>query len=415
MSAQDDTNRAAREQTLEALNAKLAEDWTEQGNGAAWEPGSEQQPHGAARSNDAMRPPESALTRPKAEWLRPLLDEVDAAELAAEEGEDGDELEFLPLLGHGGYLVKGWSHLLVGAPRSGKTELLAACIPTWLQAGETILFFTEESRDMWRMRLRQRPGPWAGMRLVFGYGAKPTDLLARMKRGAESVVILDTIRGLGVLPHDECDNGAIAAALSPWITAARQGKKSLTMSHHMRKGGGADGEGISGGHALLGVADIALEIIRDKQENRRTIRAYARLIRPENLLYECREDGLLVAIGDPKGVSQLEVRRRLTAALNPDWAKTAEVMERLADPKPGEEQLRKALVAEAKAGTIERDPPIAEANVAGKRVRWRRCLPDVPASAAGLSQPGSQQCVAPKTDPRHNQPTTAPLPGGGEW
>jgi hypothetical protein len=243
---------------------------------------------------------------------------------------------------------------------------------------------------MWRMRLKQRPGPWAGMRLVFGYGAGSTLLLERMKRGTESVVILDTIRGLGVLPSDECDNGAIAGALAPWIRAARQGNKLLILSHHMRKGGGEHGEGISGAHALLGTVDIALEIIRDTKANRRTIRACARLIQPEELLYERREDGLLVAIGDPKGVSEMEVRRRLLLVLNPEWAKTAEVRERLADPKPGEEQVRRGLLAEAKAGNIERDPPITEANVAGKRVRWRLCLPDVPATAVRLSQPVSR-------------------------
>jgi hypothetical protein len=408
--------RDPQENAMDAFNAEATQEWTEVGNNDTWEPENEPQQSREVNIDDAGRQPTtSAPDRPEAELLRPLLDEVDAAELAAEEGEDGDDLEFLPLLGHEGRFVKGWSHLLVGYPRCGKTELLVACIPAWLQAGETVLFFTEESRDMWRKRLKQRPGPWAGMRLVFGYAAGSTILLERMQRGTESVVILDTIRGLGVLPSDECDNGAIQVALAPWIRAARQGNKLLILSHHMRKGGGEHGEGISGAHALLGAVDIALEIIRNTQANRRTIRGCARLIQPEDLLYERREDGLLVAIGDPKGVSEMEVRRRLTALLTPEWAKTAEILEGLPDPKPGNEQVRKALVAEAKAGTIERDPPIAEANVAGKRVRWRRCLPDVPASAVTLPQPVSQQCVASKTDPRHNQPTTTPLPGGGEW
>ena len=60
------------------------------------------------------------------------------------------------------------------------------------------------------------------------------------------------------------------------------------------------------------------------------------------------------ALGAPEAVGLSEVRRRVREALEADWLKTAEVRERLEDPKPSVQQVRNALRAEAEAGTIER-------------------------------------------------------------
>src|SRR5262249_24275118 len=135
----------------------------------------------------------------------PELEEVDAADLAAEAEA---EMEFLPLLGRDGYFVKGWSHLIAGYPRCGKTELVMACVPSWLAAGETVLYLAEEGRPIWRQRVHDRPVGSRGMRLVFALGREPAELLVRMRDGAESVVIIDTARNLRVLPDDENDNAA---------------------------------------------------------------------------------------------------------------------------------------------------------------------------------------------------------------
>src|SRR5262249_18853718 len=180
---------------------------------------------------------------------------------------------------------------------------------------------------------------------------------------------------LGILPEDECDNSRVAQALSAWIAIGRQTGKTLIMLHHMRKGAGEHGEGIAGGHAMLGAVDIALEVRRDNQPNRRHIRGYCRLIQPPDLLYEKVEEGRLHSLGDPSGVSLVEVRRRVQVVLDGEWATTSEVLERLEEPKPGAELLRKALLAEAHAGSIERDPPLTEVKVSGRTVQWRLRLP----------------------------------------
>jgi hypothetical protein len=57
-------------------------------------------------------------------------------------------------------------------------------------------------------------------------------------------------------------------------------------------------------------------------------------------------------------------------------------MERIDDPKPCDEHIRKALVAEANAGKNDRDTPIALGNVTGLTARrWPRCPQDRPACA----------------------------------
>ena len=200
-------------------------------------------------------------------------------------------------------------------------------------------------------------------------------LLRRVADSPHNVVVIDTIRNLRITPQDENDNSAVAHHLAPWIAMARERRKTLAMMHHMRKGAGDHGEGISGGHALFGAVDIALELRRDTKPNRRLIKAYARLIQPEDLLYEQDTAGNMIVVGNPAAVGLLEVQARVAAVLGPEWLKTAEVRELLDDPVPGAETIRNALHAAARAGMIERDPPIDAQCARGKVVRWRTTLP----------------------------------------
>jgi hypothetical protein len=101
------------------------------------------------------------------------------------------------------------------------------------------------------------------------------------------------------------------------------------------------------------------------------VKLLARLIQPQPLLYERDDKGRLVALGDPAGVTLDEVRRRLLDVLDENWKKTADVRELLEEPRPGEEIIRRALLAEAKCGAIQRDPDIDVEKVQGKTSRWR--------------------------------------------
>ena len=298
-------------------------------------------------------------------------DSCDAADLLVENVEQ--ELAYLPLLGHDGYIVQGWSHLVAGYPRTGKTEMLVETVQGWLDEGVTVIWFTEEPRNMWRHRILQR-GSWPrGLRLVFGLGCQPATLLDLMRTAPEAVVILDTIRNLLAL-QDERDNSEVARVVNPWIAASRQVNKTLILVHHMRKGSGEHGEGIAGGHALLASVDVALELLHDPTgvPNRRRIRAYARLVQPAELLYERSSEGAMRALGTPDALERAELSRRLLCELGLSWQGTDQVLGRLPDPKPSKEQARLVLMELARSGIIERDPPITQQSAQGKRVRWRQ-------------------------------------------
>jgi predicted ATP-dependent serine protease len=295
---------------------------------------------------------------------------VGGEELAAAQLDPAD-LPTLPLLGQGGYVIKEWSHLFAGYPRCGKTELLTRQAQDWIAQGLTILYITEESKSIWQHRLGGLAGEWKPLRVVLGLGMEPPHLFKRAFTGPEEVVIIDTLRSLLGL-EDETDNSEVAKRLNPWIAEARKKNKTLIMAHHMRKGAGEHGEGIAGGHALLGVFDIALEILRDpNQPRRRLIRPYARLIAPPELVYELREDGQFVALGDPGALRLEEVSQRVRGVLIAEWQKTREIHEALGEPRPSLEQVRQALVTLAREGKIDRDPPIADGDAQGKAHRWR--------------------------------------------
>jgi DNA repair protein RadA/Sms len=282
------------------------------------------------------------------------------------------KLSYLPLLGQDGYFVEKWSHVLAGFPRCGKTELLFACIRQWIIAKRRVLLITEESKAIWQARLEQKSVSCEGLNLFFGLGEPIENLLGLLHAADEEIVIVDTARNLGILPPDENDNAGIARSIAPWVAAAREKGKTLIIAHHCRKGGGGHGEGISGGHALIGAVDVALEVGRDTAPNRRTIMAHARIVQPDDLLYERADNGDLTALGDPTKISVQEVGRRAFAVLDTDWIKTSVVLERMENPKPSPEQLRHALLDMAHKGIIERDPSAAIVNVSGKTVRWRR-------------------------------------------
>ena len=221
----------------------------------------------------------------------------------------------LSFLGQPGYIIEGWSHLLAGYPRCGKTELLVRLCADWVRDGHSVVYLTEEPRSIWQHRLARLPGEWGRMQVVFALGTSIDTLFKRAFGGTEKIVVIDTMRNLLQLT-DETDNSRIAAVLNPWIGGARLHNKTLVISHHQRKGAGEHGEGIAGGHAMLGVFDIALVVKRDEhKKNRRKVEAFARLIEPPEMIYELEEDGTMRSLGDPASLQLADVVERVRAVV----------------------------------------------------------------------------------------------------
>jgi len=189
------------------------------------------------------------------------------------------ELTRLPLLGevNTSPIIKLWSHMLAGYPKAGKTELLVRMAAEWSKTGLPVVYFTEDPESVWTARLKKLPVGFENVDLVFTMGAKADEILHAIKEGSDDVVILDTMRLLQL--QDESNNAEINIALTPFITLCRQKESTLLMAHHTRKGGGEHGEAAAGGHAFLGIVDVALELHRDKQAtHRRVVKGWARVI-----------------------------------------------------------------------------------------------------------------------------------------
>lgn len=295
--------------------------------------------------------------------------EVCAAELKSRPYHD---IEYHDFLGQPGYIAKGWATLVAGYPKAGKTELLARLCGRWF--GESVLYVTEEPESIWGARLSALPGDWSHVRLLFALGMEAADIQGRIKAGSETVVVVDTVRNLLGL-QDETDNSEVARVIGPYVAAARDGGKTIILLHHVRKGGGEHGEGITGGHAFLGIVDVALEILREPNlgERKRRIRGWGRLFPIEEAVYELLEDGSMSLLGSPKAVELDAVKNRVRGLLNGDWQTRKEVLEELDEPKPAQEQLRIALNALVADGVAGRDPT---ADKPGATYRYRLARPD---------------------------------------
>lgn len=327
--------------------------------------------HHTLKTDGGLNPPAHNLTSDaKKDLSEEKLIEINAAVLTDPSNNSvEDQINFLPVLGYQGLIAKGWSHILAGYPKTGKTELLTRAIAEW--TNETLLYITEEPQQVWRHRLKRLSEELKidHINLVFPLGAAPESILKRVHEGDETVVIIDTIRSfLGFI--DETDNSEVNRVIAPYIKAAREKTKTIIFVHHMRKGCGQYGKGITGAHAFLGSVDIGLVLDR-KKNNRRIISGEARIVDIKKCVYERLDDESFRMIGAAESLALEEVKRRILAARCSGWKSTKEVQLILGNPKPSNDQISKALQALAKEGRVYRDPPVSKGSNQGKTYRWQ--------------------------------------------
>jgi hypothetical protein len=307
---------------------------------------------------------------PQEELSEEVFMEIIAGRLREDTGNE-TSLPYLPILGREKAIVKGWSHIIAGYPKAGKTELITRTIAEWRD--EQVLYITEEAQSVWRIRICKLPERYQlnHVTLCFALGASPDAILKRIRRGSESVVVIDTIRTfLGF--EDETDNSEVNRVLMPFTKAARDAGKTILFIHHMRKAAGQYGQGITGAHAFLGTVDIGI-ILKNGKNNRRQISGHGRVEEIEEFLYEKLGDGTFKALGAAKDVSFEVVKKRVMEVLDDQWRSTKDVRSDL-DPKPSSDQVLKALEALANEDSVERNPPISKGKVQGATYKWRRVV-----------------------------------------
>jgi len=222
---------------------------------------------------------------------------------------------------------------------------------------------------VWAARLGGLGGSFEGVHLIFALGAKPSDIIQAIEP-TDDVVILDTIRLIRI--QDENSNAAINLALTPVIAKCRNQNQTLVLAHHTRKGAGEYGEAAAGGHAFIGLVDVALELVRDKNmSRRRIIRGWARVVEIPELVYEMDTEGNITVLGDPLALQLQEVKERTMETLGNEWQSTKEITEAIGDPRPSSDQILKALLSLAEEGLLQRDPPLADGKRSGKRYQWK--------------------------------------------
>ena len=142
------------------------------------------------------------------------------------------------------------------------------------------------------------PGGFDNVDLIFALGMGRYTIQREIEAGEDDIVVVDTIKLL--MLADENDNSIINRELTPVIAACRVGNKTIVFGHHNRKGGGDHGEAAAGGHTFLGLVDVGLELMWDKQfSNRRAIKGQGRIFPVPQLLYELQDTGDMVLLGDP--------------------------------------------------------------------------------------------------------------------
>jgi DNA repair protein RadA/Sms len=323
-----------------------------------------------------------------------------------------EQQTFLPMLAQDGYIVKGETHILAASPKTGKTALLFACVMDWVEnPNRTVLWFSEEGDRVWNRRLTQAAsgmydklgyskhpgadgfigfnGPLSNLIVLpamgLGFDAMRSVLLGRdelWKREwahdtpilqRDSVLIIDTLRLVGIEDENSADLGRAA---EPWVEYSQRTGCTLILVHHMRKSGGEHGKGVAGHHSLTGAADNIIEIERDGDGNRRTIKVIGRSVEEAKGTYERVEkltpQGLGTGLYEFKftGSRKPVLERIKPLLLREEWLTTTEIREAL-DPAPLAEAVTNALIALCRDGYAERKPGLGE-DVARRTVKWRR-------------------------------------------
>ena len=205
-------------------------------------------------------------------------------------------LEYLPLLGVDGLIARGTITLLGAHPKAGKTTLLIHACREWLQQNRRVVYLSEDSRPVWRERVKRFPE--LGALILNAIPRAHPENWARAIRELEpDIVIVDTVRRF-MPAKDENDSASVSAALAPFVDLTEHlPRTAIVLVHHTKKSLSSEGEitDIAGSHAFTAEVDAILLLAPVSEHKRQRILTpiAGRLwtLSPEPLVLELAEDG----------------------------------------------------------------------------------------------------------------------------
>jgi DNA-binding transcriptional ArsR family regulator len=216
------------------------------------------------------------------------------SELLASDAEH--ELEYVPLLGVDGLIARGTITLLGAHPKAGKTTLLIHACREWLQQNRRVVYLSEDSRAIWRERVKRFP-ELSALILNAIPRAHPENWARAVRELEPDIVIVDTIRRF-LPPKDENDSASVSLALMPFVDLQQElPRTAIVLVHHTKKSLSSDGEitDIAGSHAFTAEVDAILLLapVREHKRQRILTPIAGRLwsFAPEPLVLELAEDG----------------------------------------------------------------------------------------------------------------------------
>ncbi len=206
------------------------------------------------------------------------------------------ELEYVPLLGVDGLIARGTITLLGAHPKAGKTTLLIHACREWLQQGLRVVYLSEDSRPVWRERVKRFPELGA---LILNAipRAHPENWAQAVRELEPDIVIVDTVRRF-MPAKDENDSASVSLALAPFVDLQQElPRTAIVLVHHTKKSLSSEGEitDIAGSHAFTAEVDAILLLapVREHKRQRILTPIAGRLwtLSPEPLVLELSEDG----------------------------------------------------------------------------------------------------------------------------
>jgi DNA-binding transcriptional ArsR family regulator len=236
--------------------------------------------------------PDCQIARNDSEDDLPLL--APLSELLSSNAEH--ELEYVPLLGVDGLIARGTLTLIGAHPKAGKTTLLIHACREWLQQGLRVVYLSEDSRAIWRERVKRFP-ELSALILNAIPRAHPENWARAVREQEPDMVIVDTIRRF-MPAKDENDSASVSLALTPFVDLQQElPRTAIVLVHHTKKSLSSDGEitDIAGSHAFTAEVDAILLLapVREHKRQRVLTPIAGRLwtLSPEPLVLELSEDG----------------------------------------------------------------------------------------------------------------------------